>query len=292
MDNDNFHGRIAEGMLTQIADYNDALGTLLPYSATIDVSPKAPLDSAAPEEAVAVCEALGLCSATCSEDGTSFSLSYLDQYDLIIAMDDEIQSLILRSIPPEISGYEQKCRLLSEFLSIDFCGIQSKGGNILTDESLQNMIEPGLWERAKPFYYMATNNSGSDISSIFLNSTTTWNDVYQPRMILSETESGMMAAVPNQVGWPLVEAAMLVACAGITRFCLDTMDAQFDAAFDTLLGLHFCRSEHLEYSVSQADDQLRLGSLSVTGYFSPEERHSRIENHFEELRSKLLNNYE
>lgn len=277
VDNDNFHGRIAEGMLAQIAEYNDALFTLFPYSATIEASPKAPMDSAAPEEAVSVCDTLGLCSTTCSEDGTAFDLSYLDQYDLIIALDDDIQSLILRSLPAD-SGYEQKCRLLSEFLSINFCGIQNKDG--ITDKSLQDMIEPSLWERAKPFYDLVKNSP----SDMFADSTTTWNDVYQPRMIL--TESG--AAVPNQVGWPLVEAAMLVSCAGITRFCLDTMDAQFDTAFQSLLGMHFHRLEDLDMSTQQADDQLRLGSLSVTGYFSPKQRHTRIENHFEELRTKLL----
>jgi len=40
------------------------------------------------------------------------------------------------------------------------------------------------------------------------------SDVYSnPRIILNENG----AAIPNQSGWPLVEAAMLVACAGITR---------------------------------------------------------------------------
>jgi len=163
-------------------------------------------------------------------------------------------------------------------LSINFCGIQNKDG--ITDKSLQDMIEPSLWERAKPFYDLVKNSP----SDMFADSTTTWDDVYQPRMIL--TESG--AAVPNQVGWPLVEAAMLVSCAGITRFCLDTMDAQFDTAFQSLLGMHYHRLEDLDMSTQQADDQLRLGSLSVMGYFSPKQRHTRIENHFEELRTKLL----
>lgn len=278
VDNDNFHGRIAEGMLAKIAEYNDALFTLFPYSATIEASPKAPINSDAPKEAISVCDTLGLCSTTCSEDGTAFDLSYLDQYDLIIAMDDDIQSLILRSLPAE-SGYEQKCRLLSEFLSINFCGIQSKNG--ITDKSLQDMIEPSLWDRAQPFYDLA-KNSPSDIFA--KDSTTTWNDVYQPRVVLNEGG----AAVPNLEGWPLIEAAMLVACGGLVKFCLDTMDAQFDASFQNLLDMHFYRVEDLEFTTEEADDRLRLGSLSVTGYFSPKERHARIENHLEELRSRFL----
>ena len=170
------------------------------------------------------------------------------------------------------------CWLLSNFISIDFCGIQSKTN--MTDATLQNMIEVELWDRVEPFYNLVKDSSSSILSD---SAAISKEYVYQPRMILSD--SG--AAVPNSNGWPMVEAAMLVACAGVTRFCLDTMDAQFDTAFQTLLDLRFYRHEHLEYSVGQADDQLRKGSNSVTGYFSPKQRHARIEQHFEALRLKL-----
>ncbi|KAL9179115.1 hypothetical protein ACHAXT_000157 [Thalassiosira profunda] len=273
VDADNFHGRIAEGILARVAEYNDALFTLFPSSATISTSPRAPLDAAAPDEAVEICNLLDL--TTCSEFGTAFDLAYLDEYDLIIAMDDDIQSLILRSLPPE-SGYEQKIRLLSEFLSIDFCGVQQNG--TMTDQSFQDMIEPTLWERVLPFY----NTTKGASSGIFADATT-WEDIYTPRIILTDTG----AAVPNLSGWPMVEAAMVVACAGVTRFCLDTMDVQFNAAFQTLLEAHFHRPEHLGITVEQADDQLRKGSLSLTGYFSPKQRHNRIEQHLESLRSKF-----
>mmetsp|Transcript_27256 Transcript_27256/g.58577 ORF Transcript_27256/g.58577 Transcript_27256/m.58577 type:complete len:157 (-) Transcript_27256:197-667(-) len=155
----------------------------------------------------------------------------------------------------------------------------------MTDKALQDMIEPELWERAMPFYDLTKGSSSSLISDSKTTQSSNNDDyIHQPRMVLSE--SG--AAVPNQAGWPLVEASMLVACGGITRFCLDTMDAQFDVAFQSLLDLHFNKREHLDdYSVERADDQLRLGSLSVTGYFSLKERHARIEKHFEELRSKF-----
>jgi hypothetical protein len=244
---------------------------------------------------VAICNSLGLCPATCAEDGTSFNLSYLDQYDLIIAVDDEIQNLILRSLPPSSGsgngndeGYENKCRSLSEFLSVNFCGAENS--QEVTQQMIQDMIEPGMWEKAKPYYDAAkalvvdssSSGGGGGGGDIFSESKST--DVYNnPRMILNENG----AAIPNQSGWPLVEAAMLVACAGITRFCLDTMDAQFDDAFEQLLGRHFYRREHLDMSIEDADDQLRLGCLSVTGYFSPKERHARITNHFENLRSKF-----
>ena len=275
LDKDNFHGRIAQGILARIAEYNDALFTLLPYSATIERSRKAPVDSAAPEGALAVCKSLGLCPTTCSEHGTSFNLSDLDQYDLIVALDDEIQSLVLRSLPSGSEDYK-KCRTLSEFASIDFCGVQNK--NDITDQSIQDMVEPAMWERIQAYYELVKADSIGD-SSIFTTSNPT--DIYNTRMILSENG----AAIPNL--WPLTEAAMVVACAGITRFCLDTMDVQFDAAFSNLLNVHFYQPEHLNISVEQADDQLRLGSLSVTGYFSLKERHPRISKHFEELRAKF-----
>ena len=234
---------------------------------------------------MAICKELGLCSVSCSEMGTSFDMSFLDEYDLIIAMDEEIQELILRSLPAE--GYESKCRLLSEFLSDNFYGINANGRNVVSSDGIKSdddsvlidMIEPELFERAGPFYGIAKGSS----SSIFGTSSTIAKDVAEPRTILSE--SG--AAVPNMVGWPLVEAAMLVACAGVTRFCLDTMDAQFDVAVQELLDTFFYRKEHLDISLDEADAQLRKGSFSVTGYFSPRQRRERIEQHLAGLRSRL-----
>lgn len=281
--------------------FSDALFTLFPYSATIEASPNAPIDPTAPEEAVVICDNLGLCSTTCSEDGTSFNLfDSLDQYDLIIACNDEIQNQILRSLPSPTAtstgdnvttvGYEHKCRSLSEFLSLNFCGAENN--NEITQQTIQDMIDPGMWEKAKPYcagmwekakpYYDAScSTNRGDIFSESMPS-----DVYSnPRIILNENG----AAIPNQSGWPLVEASMLVACAGITRFLLDTLDTQFDTAFAQLLHSHFYRHEHLSTSIEAADDQLRRGSLSITGYFSPKEHERRIVRHFEALRLKLKN---
>lgn len=256
VDNDNLHGRIVEGILERIAEYNDALFTLFPASATIESSPKAPIDSAAPVEAVAVCELLGLCSIKGAALGTSFDLSCLDDYDLIISLDDDVQSVILRSLPAD-SSYAYKCRLLSEFLSPNFVNIQRSetNNNIGDDTLLMEMVDPELLERTQSFYKIEKD------SNVF--SAKILEDVYEP-------------------------ATMMLACAGITRFCLDTMDAQFDTAFTELLERHFYRIDHLGCSIRQADDQLRRGSFSITGYFSPQQRHARIEQHLSTLRSKLL----
>ena len=234
------------------------------------------MDSAAPSVALAASKSLSLCPTWSSAFGTAFDLAYLDEYDLIVALDDDIQMQILRSLPAE-SGHEQKCRLLSEFLSIDFCGIQSQGK--MTEQTLEEMIDPDLWERAQPFYELVKGSS----SSVFATSATTWDDFHQPRMVFTDSNT----IVPNNQGWPMVEAALLVACAGVTRFCLDAMDAQFNVAFQNLLDRHFYRPEHLDYSVEQADEQLRKGSFSVTGFFSPKQRHAWIVEHMETLRSKV-----
>lgn len=91
----------------------------------------------------------------------------------------------------------------------------------------------------------------------------------------------------NTNGWPQVQAGMLVACTGIVKFCLDTMDAQFDASFDNLLQMNFYKPQHLDFTVEQADDQLRKSSFSITGYFSPKQRQERIKRHFDSLREKF-----
>ena len=296
VDNTNFHGRVAESILSRIVEYNDARCILFPSSSTIvthaplDVS----LDGSAPQDAIDICNSLGL--DECSELGTSFNLSTsLDEYDLIIALDDDIQNLILRSLPEDRSGYEQKCRLLSEFLSVEFCNVNDnniingdESDKKLYEEKVINMLEPDLWERVQPFYNDLTSlskdkSNGSIDSGSGVISTQAKN-IHEPRMILSK--SG--AAIPNTEGWPIVEAAMIMACAGITRFCLDTMDRQFDESFQNLLDLHFNELSDLEYSLEEADDQLRKGSLSITGYFSPKERKKRIQKHMEQLRLLLL----
>lgn len=280
VDNNNSHGRLAEGVLARVAEYNDALCMLFPASATIDSSKNAPLDAAAPEAAIAICDSLGLCSTRSTAQGVSFSLDLLLEYDLIISMNEEVQNLILRSLSPnQQHSYGPKCRLLAEFLSVDFCGIHSKQSSN-NDNLLLDMLDSDLYERAVPFSNLVRDSSSSNI----FTSTITWKDAYEPRMALS----GTGAAVPNTSGWPQIEAAILLASAGITRFCLDTMNSQMEAAFQSLLALHFSRKEHLEFTFHQADEQMRRGSVAISGYFSPQERQTRFEQHLASLRLKLL----
>jgi len=287
VDNNNFYGRIAEGILGRIAEFNDALFTLFPASATVASSSQAPLDAAAPEVALTICESLSLCPTKSADMGTNFDLTLLESCDLVIVMDDEIRSLILRSLKTvsDQDYYAPKCRLLSEFLSPQFCSISCSDQQMETRDKdgllqlLNNMLDSELFERVRPFSQLVQVCS----SSVFSTQSTTWKDLYEPRMVL--TDNG--AAIANTKGWLLVEAAMIVASAGIVRFCLDTMDAQFELAFKSLLEQHFRRSEHLGINWEQADDQLRRGSFSVTGYFSPEQRKTRFERHLEDLRKQL-----
>jgi hypothetical protein len=100
-----------------------------------------------------------------------------------------------------------------------------------------------------------------------------------------------------------LNAALILASSGLVRFCLDTIDAQFETAFQSLLQQNFYSHEHLVELNSdkkknsssnsdnkiwyQADDQLRRCSASVTGFFSPEQRRRRFERHIVDLRIKL-----
>jgi hypothetical protein len=280
VDNNNAHGRITEGVLARVAEYNDAMFVLFPASATLDASRNAPRDAAAPEATVAVCQSLQLCSTLSEAMGTSFSLGYLDEYDLIISMNQEVQDTILRSLSLESQlSYGPKCRLLSEFLSTDFCDIHKKGGGDHGNRLL-DMLDSDLRERVEPYLDLVKDCSSSNIIP---SSTITWEDIYAPRMVLTDTG----AAVINTQGWQPTEAAIILASAGLTRFCLDTMDFQTELAFQSLLERHFCRKEHLEYSFDQADDQLREGSFAVTGYFSPQQRRTRFEEHTRNLRLRL-----
>lgn len=298
VDDNNFHGRIAEGLLGRVAEYNDAMCVLFPASATITAAPssRAPLDAAPPGPAIAICESLGLCDARCSALGTAFDLSYLDEYDLVIAMDDQIRSLILRSLgsADDEAYYAPKCRLLSEFLSPNFCRVSSRrggrfdgnnhaGGETDDDAMLRTMLDYDLFERTLPFSDLVRDRS----SNIFSSDGMTLKDYTRgaPRVVL--TDDGV--AVPNlAAGWPLVEAAMIVASTGITQFCLDTMDSQMETTFQSLLEQHFCREEHLHgMSWEQADDQLRKSSFAITGYFSPQQRRTRFDRHMDKLRTKI-----
>jgi hypothetical protein len=281
VDNNNSHGRIAEGVFARVAEYNDALCVLFPASATMDWSRNAPRDAAPADATIAVCESLQLCSSRSEAMGTSFRLDNLDEYDLIISMNQEVHEAILRSLSLENQlSYGPKCRLLWEFLSPDFCDIHKKAGG---DNHLLDMLDSDLRERLEPYLELVKDCS----SNSFPSSTITWEDVYAPRMVLSDTTG---AAVPNTKGWPPTEAAVILASTGLTKFCLDSIDFQMELAFQSLLDRHFCRQEHLEYDFDQADEQMRAGSFAVTGYFSPKQRKTRFEEHTRKLRLRLEDN--
>jgi hypothetical protein len=256
VDDDNAQGRIAEGLLAKLAEHNDALFVLFPASATIASSRNAPRDAAAPNAAVQVCHALHLCESISTAIGTSFDLSYLDEYDLVIPMNDDIRSLILRSLSVDDQAYyAPKLRLYSEFLSPEFCSTEESCR--IAPETLVNMLEPELRDKVTPYLEEITDRSSS---------------------VFGDDEG------PAQAAW-------ILAAAGVTRFCLDTMDAQFEDAFSTLLEKNFKQLQDLEQlKWHQADDQLRKCSHAVTGYFSPEQRKRRIERHLEDLRVKLNKN--
>jgi len=186
--------------------------------------------------------------------GTSFHLSYFDEYDLIVAMNEDIRSAIFRSMTLEHQEhYGPKCRLLSEFLSPTFCGINSKTKKDTEENPYDVMLHTldyELREKVAPLADYLTDRS----SNVF-----TTNEV---------------------------EAALILASAGLTRFCLDTIDAQFDAAFQVLLENNF-KKKDVEISWEKAEEQLVRCNASVMGYFSPAQRKRRFDCYMEEMRGLL-----
>jgi hypothetical protein len=280
VDDDNAKGRIAEGLLARVAEYNDAMFMLFPASSTIEASMNAPRDAAAPEQAVAVCESLGLCSTRSTLVGTSFDLSYLDEYDLIIAMNDDIRSLILRSLSAsDQEYYGAKCRLLSEFLSPEFCSVnqsQSIGSTSVAQTINNNKNDNDDDEQ------LLRETSNAKILLDMLDSEL--QDRVAP---FSDLVIDRSSNVLDEHQLELQTAALILAASGVTKFCLEAMQAQFESSFQSLLQHNFHSPEHLEVSRDQADAQLRRGSHSVTGYFSPEQRRTRFEQHIADLRIKL-----
>ena len=312
VDNDNFSSHIAECIIQNIIEYNDALCTLFPESATIQSSTQ--MDGIEDQQQsyrtshdiIKVCNTLGL-SYTSTDESISpyFDLTLLDKYDLIISMNEEVQSKIVRSLSNAegMNGYEQKCRLLSEFLSMDFCGVNTEEEGVDVEDvessdkersaALMNMIPSTLLDRVEPYYDQLTNKKNealridTDDTDTSTQSSTifqlTDSDINEPRMILSNNG----AMIPNPTGFHPTISSLIVACTGLTKFCLDTMDRQFDLAFENMLNLHFKELSDLEYTLAEADAQLRRGGQGISGYFSPEQRMERIERHMTKLRLTL-----
>ena len=316
VDNDNFSSHIAECIIQNIIEYNDALCTLFPESATIQSSTQMDVIEDQQQsykkaiDITKVCNTLGLSYCTTTDDTISpyFDLTLLDKYDLIISMNEDVQSKIVRSLSnvEGMNGYEQKCRLLSEFLSMDFCSVNNEHEDGVVGEDMgsrdiesssaafMNMIPSELSDRVEPYYdqFINKKNKSSsidadDIDTSSTQSSTTFqltdSDMNEPRMILSNNG----AMIPNPSGFHPTISSLIVACTGLTKFCLDTMDRQFDAAFQNMLNLHFKRQSDLEYTLEEADAQLRRGGQGVSGYFSPEQRMERIERHMAKLRLTL-----
>ena len=261
VDDDNVRGRIAEGLLARIAEHNDAMFVLFPASTTVP-SYQTPPDAAAPIRAVQRCESLGIYDNIASAMGTLFDKNYLDEYDLILCFNDDLRTHILRSLPglEDQEYYAPKCRLLSEFLSPEFCNLH-RTTHHPDSSTVRNMVEADLLER---------------VDSTVLEAA------------IEDRSSNVFADVDGED----FEAAMIMACAGLTRFCLDTIDAQFESAFFSMLDKNFYRPESLSLSWEKADDQLRLCNSSVTGYFSPKQRRIWVEKHMEKLRDKLSSEIE
>ena len=317
VDDNNAHGRIAEGLLARISEYNDALNILFPASTTVITNRESRSPDwlrNVPEEAVAVCNSLDLCSTRSRAEGFPFHVSYLDQYDLVIALNDDIRSLLLRSLETEADRnfYARRCRLLSEFLALSLDDDEISDSTS-SETSVLRMLDSDLLSRAQPYVRFLQEAGSKSLGGVV---GTIGSDVFaaapnskEPRLILSSSNApklntkrrlesvnregvkevegeGLQDSSLSAVTWPVSEAAMILASAGITRFCLGTMNDSFAADFQYLLETYFCRPEHLKLSWEEADAKLRHSTIS--GYFSVEERKARFEDHCARLKERLI----
>jgi protein-tyrosine-phosphatase len=274
VDDDNAQGRIAEGLLAKIAEDNDAMGVLFPASATISASRRAPKDATAPPSVLHICHDLGLCPSRSGTVGTEFATSYLDEYDLIVCMSEEIRGRIFRSLEgtENQDHYRPRCRLLSEFLSTEF---------------VSNRLLTSVTTTTAP----APNDQRSRLDTLQMDQWKMLDAKYQEKVYpyLNDVvgrSSALFAECDLIHDWPVTQAGLIWACAGIAKFCLTTLEVQMQDSLDSLLQRLIHKPQHLQQSWSVIDMQLRRCNASVTGYFSPEQRHSRFVFHLKGLRQR------
>jgi hypothetical protein len=206
--------------------------------------------------------------------GTDFSLRYLNDYDLVLCMSEEIQSLIARSIADsdDQDYYRPRCRLLSEFLSPNFVtGTMNHEDekdhiNIVQDKNVQwGMLDGFYQDRIRPYYDQVLDRSSN----------------------LFATTSNIDSLV--QEDWPVTEAGLILASGGVTKFCLATIEAQLVESLDTLLERIMYKEEHMSQKWEDVDEQLHRCNHAVAGYFSPGQRKTRFEKQVTKLKAKWDN---
>ena len=318
VDQDNVLGRLAEGLLERIAEYNDALFQIFPASATLKGGP---VDASPPASAISTGQAWGLCETTLTAIGSAFDANEcLPQYDLIIATNEQIRAQILQQATPDDTVALQ-CRTLTDFCQWhDFSS--SIGNNTestgqqqqqstspsadttspSSHEALLNMLEPDLHDCVAPLIPLLAQHS-HEYNSLFHSAAATLecaadnkNNDQTAAMVLL-TDQGTV--VPNRQSPRVVQAALILATTGITRFCLDAMNVQMEDAFRHMLVTVLKHSNHNNNHNDSNDntnenhtvlpwkmveERLTLCNSAVAGYFSPRQRRERYEQYCEELR--------
>lgn len=309
VDEDNAQGRIAEGLLAKIAEDNDAMCVLFPASATVSSSHRAPRDAAASSTVLHICESLGLCPTRSETMGTEFSTSYLDEYDLVVCLSEDVLSRIVRSLPREDQEYYRpRCRLLSEFLSSHFVSnsMAAVGAPTGTTTTTETTTRTTTTRRITPTSTSTSTTTEpeeppQDTASSSLDIKTHLMEQRQWKMLdaqyqdriepyldqIADRSSNLFAESDLVADWPTTQAGLIWACAGIAQFCLATLDAQLQASLDVLLERNVYKPEHLHQSWQDVDMQLCKCNAHVTGYFSPGQRKFHFERHRNRLQAKF-----
>lgn len=265
VDSTNQHARVAEGVLERVAEWADAGWWLYPHAATIGSD----LDGLGPLPAtLAACAELDLCAVRSGAPGASLCREDLDSYDLIICLDDEVRLAILRWLRDDlhehdVSYYEcGRLCLLSDFISLETDAV-ARGAPPVLQRSLMN--------RVAPFVARAPLAGG-------LAATRAWPQPGGPSLTLDL--DGVARAAPDG-SWRAAEAGILLACAGLTRFCKETINAGFVTAYGALLAEMFHAPEHAD--AVWADAEPRVRTHSFTGALTPGEREKLFDLHIAAL---------
>ena len=159
--------------------------------------------------------------------------------------------------------------------------------------SITDMLESDLVDLVTPFMDIL-NDPATDIAAVFEQADLFTSAPSTDIDVTSLSSSSLVwndagtAAIVNAQSWPVAQAGMIVASVGLVHFCLATLQAQLEAAYDALLGA-VVQQQLRRSSVSdlawndEVDEQLRRCNAAVCGYFSPQQRQVRFEKYLRQL---------
>lgn len=194
-----FRSRIAEGLLTRIADWNGYGRALYPESRGFRAEQNAHLELGDASILLGECSRLKLPTYVMKAARECFAREELEHYDLILAMDEVSLEAILATVEEdEREYYESKVMLLSRFgdYITDEQALAYKGAFGLLEKRLRESLEP-------------------DMEQLRITQTSS----VSPKMAPCSQEG--VGAQREREGWLLSINSIILSCAGLVQFLMD-----------------------------------------------------------------------